>query len=119
MTYLNIRKFAVDKSLLSDGGSVSETVYSICCHETVGRHLGLWLIRENVVSQRDMSHKAIYRQPVPGNLQEEKPFTFQCSPIFLVDYKILFENQLMGHRSGPVACTEVGCLQVGCKSCLV
>ncbi len=31
-----------------------------------------------------MSHQAIYWQPVPGNLHEEKTFTFQCSYIFLV-----------------------------------
>ena len=42
-----------------------------------------------------MSHEAINKQPVPGNLQEEKPFTFQCSGIVLIDYKTLFENQLM------------------------
>ena len=67
-----------------------------------------------------MSHEAINRQPVPGNFQEEKPFTFQCSGIVLVDHKTLFENQLMCYQSGVVACTAaVGCLQVACKGCLV
>ncbi len=73
----------------------------------------------NALNLRPMSHEAIYRQPVPGNLQEEKAFTFECSRIFLRDRKTLFEKLLMCYRSGPVECTAVGCLQVACKNCLV
>ena len=52
---------------------------------------------------RAMSNWASYRQPVPGNLQEEKPFTFQFLGIFLVYNKTLYENWIMYYRSGPVA----------------
>ncbi len=38
---------------------------------------------------RAMSHEAIYRQPVPGNLHEEKTFTIQCSYIFLGDHEMM------------------------------
>ena len=34
-----------------------------------------------------MLHGAIYRQPVPGNLIEENPFTFECSQNFLENRK--------------------------------
>ena len=49
-----------------------------------------------------MSHKAIYGQPVPGNLQEGKAFTFQCSPISLLDRKTMFENLPVCYQSGHV-----------------
>ena len=65
-----------------------------------------------------MSHEAIYGQPVPGNLHEEMAFTFECSPISLVDRKTMFENWPVCYQSGHVVCTAVGCLQVGSKSCL-
>ena len=35
---------------------------------------------------------AIYRQPVPGNLQEEQAFTFQYSHFVLGDHETLFES---------------------------
>ena len=60
---------------------------------------------------RAMSHEEIYGQPVPGNLREEKAFTFECSPIFLVDSKKMFENWPVCYQSGHVVCTAVGCLQ--------
>ena len=44
---------------------------------------------------RAMSHEAIYRQPVPGNLHEEKAFTFECSPISLVDRKTMLGKWLV------------------------
>ena len=68
---------------------------------------------------RAMSHKAIYRQPVPCDLQEKKPFTFECSHIILGDRKTLFEKNIMCYQSGHVECNAVDCLQVACKSCLV
>lgn len=37
-----------------------------------------------------MSHEAIYRQPVPGHLQDEKAVTFQCLPLNLVDHNTMF-----------------------------
>ena len=53
-----------------------------------------------------MSHVAIHRQPVPGNLQEDMPFTFQRSNIFLHCLK----NDSCATKTGPVACTAMGCL---------
>ena len=50
-----------------------------------------------------MSHEAIYRQPVPGNLQEENPSTFEFSHIILGDHETLLETLLMLYLSGPVA----------------
>ena len=58
--------------------------------------------------QRDMSHKAIYRQPVPGNLD---PLPFACSHN-LFDIKTVFEKLLVWYQSVPFECTAVVCLQV-------
>ena len=83
-----------------------------------------------------MSHEAIYSQwergmqilaftilvkknSLPGNLPEEKAFTFQGSKILLVDRKTFLKKLLMCYRSVPVACAAAGCLKVACKSCLV
>ena len=41
---------------------------------------------------RAISHEAIYGQPVQGNLQEERAFTFECSPYLLVDHKTLLKK---------------------------
>ncbi len=49
-----------------------------------------------------MSHEAFYRQPFPGNLQEEKALTFQFPQNVLGDRKLLFEKLLMCYQSGPV-----------------
>ena len=74
---------------------------------------------DNLWSFRAMSHEAIYRQPVPGNLQEDNSFSFECLHTFIGNRKTLFAKLLMCYRGGPVACTAVACLQVACKSCLV
>ena len=66
-----------------------------------------------------MSHREIYRQPVPGNLQEDMPFTFHCSHTLLVDRRTLLKKWPLCDKSGPVACTAVGYLQIASKSCLV
>ncbi len=63
-----------------------------------------------------MSHEAIYRQPVPGNLHEEKAFSFECSHIFLNDRKTLFEKLLLCYENGPVSCTAS---KLPGKNCLV
>ena len=44
---------------------------------------------------RTMSHEAIYRQPVPGNLQEEEAFSYDFSHSFLGDGKTPFVKSLM------------------------
>ena len=75
-----------------------------------------WIL---VYRVRAMSHKAIYRQPVPGNLQEDMPFTFHCSHTLLVDRRTLLKKWPLCDKSGPVACTAVGYLQIASKSCLV
>ena len=49
-----------------------------------------------------MSHDAIYGQPVPGNLHEVKAFTFECSPIFLVIRRTMFETWPFCYQSGNV-----------------
>ena len=52
-------------------------------HVYEGLVLILWVV----------SHKAIYGQPVPGNLQhvqEEKAFQFECSNFSFVDGKTMF-----------------------------
>ena len=59
---------------------------------------------------RPMSRKAIYRQPVPGNLQEEGTFSYDFSHYFLGDGKTLFAKLLICYLSDPVECTAVGCL---------
>ena len=41
------------------------------------------------------------------NLQEENPFTFECSHIF----GGMIEKLLMCYQNSPVACTAVGCQQ--------
>ena len=63
---------------------------------------------------KPMSQAEIYRQgkPVPGNLQEEMAFLFQCPYLFLGDCETLFEKTLLCYQKDPVACTAVGCLQV-------
>ena len=63
---------------------------------------GSWPTICNHSNLRAMSHEAIYGQPVQGNLQEEKAFTFECSPISLVDRKTMFENWPVCYQSGHV-----------------
>ena len=46
-------------------------------------------------ASRAMSLEAIDRQSVPGNLKDEKPFTFKCSHNFLWNRKPLFDNVLI------------------------
>ena len=59
--------------------------------------------------KKAMSHKAIYWQPVLGNLQTEQVFTKWKFIWFSGDHKTLFEKFLMCHLSCPVACTAVIC----------
>ena len=70
---------------------------------------------------RAISYKAIYRQPVPGNLKEVCHLYFNVHIFFLGLVRHCLKNYLgrAYYQSGPGACTAVGCLQVACKSCLV
>ena len=57
---------------------------------------------------------AIFRQSL-----RRRSITFESSYNFLGDRKTSSEKNLKYYQSGPVAWTAVGCLQVGCKICLV
>ena len=46
-------------------------------HTNTHYNLDMLLIGNFLVTWA-VSHEAIYWQPVPGNLQEEKPFPFEC-----------------------------------------
>ena len=91
---------------------------------------------------RAMSHEAIYRQPVPGNLQatgsrqftgnqfqatgsrqpvpgnfqeERKAIHISLFTYFSCGWKDNVQKGLICYRSSFVSCTVVGCLQVACK----
>ena len=64
-----------------------------------------------------MSHWAIYRQPVPGNLQEESLFSFKFSQCFPEDSKLQLGEYLCCWCS--LGLNAVGCLQVVWKICPV
>ena len=52
---------------------------------------------------RAMSHEAIHRQPVPGNLKEENPFTFENSHNFMGFLRHSVGKILMWYQSGLTA----------------
>ena len=68
-----------------------------------------WLNTVNVFGPFGPCHtRQIYRQPVPRNLHEEKPVTFQCSPNFLLDRKRMSEKITHGLQNRETRRSSVG-----------
>ena len=64
--------------------------YAICRYKSIK-----YIFKSHKVGQwmgKALLHEAIFGQPVPGNLHVEKAFTFEHSPISLVDRRTMFEK---------------------------